>query len=128
MASFDFYEDSQNSHPHFPSFDFDLRGANNLLNKVQGLSINEVPEFTLLTQETRIRLCPVKAKQLVTPTPSCYYFLNNARPKNGVQVTYFGKSFAAHWGYENKSRQMKRERGGGNNGGELLETNSSEYL
>ena len=89
--AFDLYEGCHKYHSHFPSFDLDLHGAKNLLNKFQGLSINEVPSLLCCLRKPESVFARCKTKQLVTPTPCCYYFLNNARPKDGVQVTYFGE-------------------------------------
>jgi hypothetical protein len=85
------YEGCHKYHSYFPSFDFDLHGAKNLLNRVQGLSINEIPSSLCYLKKSEAVFARSKTKDLVTPTPCCFYFLKNARHKDGVHVTYLGE-------------------------------------
>jgi len=89
--SVDLYEGCHKYHSHFPSFDLDLQGAKTLLSKIEGLEINEIPRALCCLKKPETVFARSKTNHLVTPTPCCYYFLNNARPKNGAQVTYLGE-------------------------------------
>lgn len=89
--SLDFYEGCHKLHNHFPSFSLDMNGAKSLLNRIQGLEVNEIPRSLCCLKEPAEIFERAKTKLITTPSPCCYFFLNNARPKDGTQVKYLGE-------------------------------------
>jgi hypothetical protein len=106
-----FYEGCHNYHHHFTSFNLDLKTPINLLSRIESLKVHEIPSSCCSMKIPEKIFAAQSTGRVMTPSPCCYYFPNNARPEGGAQVQYFGEILCLSLGIQGLKAAMSPVKG-----------------